>query len=221
VFLKDNLYYILYFRLYNKEGDTVKKAIFGGTFDPIHIGHVHIAYEALYNLHLDKVIFMPAGNPPNKIDKRITDAQIRYELVKTAVEKEPYFEVSSYEINKKEKSYTYETVEFFSGMEPTTEWYFLIGVDSLMDLCNWKSVDRLLSSCKIIAYNRAGFTIEEVLKQKRYIKQKFDKEIIFLNMPIIDVSSTSIRDSINKGRNIDYLLPRGTEEIIHKFHIYK
>lgn len=199
----------------------MKKAIFGGTFDPIHIGHIHIAYEALYNLHLDKVLFMPAGNPPNKIDKKITDAQIRYDLVKAAVELEPYFEVSDYEINKKEKSFTYETVELFSKIEPNIEWYFLIGVDSLMDLDNWKNVDRILNSCKIIAYNRAGFSMEEVLKQRYHIEQKFDKEIIFLNMPIIDISSTSIRDSIKEGRNVDYLLPRGTEEIIHKFHIYK
>jgi nicotinate-nucleotide adenylyltransferase len=211
--LKDNLYY--------KEGAAVKKAIFGGTFDPIHIGHIHIAYEALYKLHLDKVLFMPAGNPPNKIGKKITDAQIRYELVKTAVGSEPYFEVSDYEIKKKEKSYTYETVELFSKNEPNIEWYFLIGVDSLMDLDNWKRIDRILSSCKIIAYNRAGFTMDEVLKQKNYIEKKFHKEIIFLNMPIIDVSSTSIRDNIKEGRNVDYLLPRGTEGIIHKFHIYK
>ena len=199
----------------------MKKAIFGGTFDPIHIGHVHIAYEALYNLHLDKVLFMPAGNPPNKSDKKITDAQIRYDLVKKAVEAEAYFEVSDYEINKKDKSYTYETVEFFSKIEPNIDWYFLIGVDSLMDLGNWKSLDRILNSCKIIAYNRAGYTIEEVLKQIEYIKQKFNKDIIFLNMPIIDISSTSIRDSIKEGRNVDYLLPRGVEGIIHKFQIYR
>ena len=199
----------------------MKKAIFGGTFDPIHIGHVHIAYEALYNLHLDKVLFMPAGNPPNKSDKKITDAQIRYDLFKKAVEAEAYFEVSDYEINKKDKSYTYETVEFFSKIEPNIDWYFLIGVDSLMDLGNWKSLDRILNSCKIIAYNRAGYTIEEVLKQIEYIKQKFNKDIIFLNMPIIDISSTSIRDSIKEGRNVDYLLPRGVEGIIHKFQIYR
>ena len=219
--LKDNLYYIVDFRLYYKEGVTVKKAIFGGTFDPIHIGHIHIAYEALYNLHLDKVLFMPAGNPPNKIDKKITEAQIRYDLVKTAVAHEPYFEVSNYEINKKEKSYTYETVEFFSEIEPSIEWYFLVGVDSLMDLDNWKYLHRILDSCKIIAYNRAGYTMEEVLKQKDYIERKFNKEIIFLNMPIIDVSSTNIRNSIKEGRNVDYLLPRGVEGIIHKLHIYK
>ena len=199
----------------------MKKAIFGGTFDPIHIGHIHIAYEALYNLHLDKVLFMPAGNPPNKIDKKITEAQIRYDLVKTAVAHEPYFEVSNYEINKKEKSYTYETVEFFSKIEPCIEWYFLIGVDSLMDLDNWKNVERILGNCKIIAYNRAGFTRKEVLKQKQHIEQKYSKKVIFLDMPIIDISSTSIRDSIKEGKNVNYLLPRGVESIIHKLHIYK
>jgi nicotinate-nucleotide adenylyltransferase len=196
-------------------------AIFGGTFDPIHIGHVHIAYEALYNLHLDKILFMPAGNPPNKINKNITDAQIRYDLVEKAVENENQFEISDYEINKKENSYTYETIELFNDMQSDTKWYFLIGADSLMDLDNWKNVDRIFSNCKIVVYNRAGFEVEEVLNQKKHLEQKFNKEIIFLNMPIIDISSTKIRESIKEGRNVDYLLPGGVYEIIDKRHLYK
>ena len=176
----------------------MKKAIFGGTFDPIHIGHIHIAYEALYNLHLDKILFMPAGNPPHKNNKKITDAQIRYDLVKRAIESEEHFEISDYEINKKENSYTYETVELFSELQRNIEWYFLIGVDSLMDLDKWKNVDRILNSCKLVVYNRAGFTEEEVVKQKQYIEQKFNKKIIFIHMPIIDVSSTNIRNNIKE-----------------------
>lgn len=199
----------------------MKKAIFGGTFDPIHIGHVHIAYEALYNLHLDKILFMPAGNPPNKINKKITDAQIRYDLVKRAIEYENHFEISDYEINKKESSYTYETVELFSELESDIEWFTLIGVDSLMDLDNWKNVDRILGSCKLVVYNRAGFTMEEVSKQKHHIEQKFNKKIIFLNMPIIDISSTNIRNNIKEGRNVNYLLPSGVEGIINKLQLYK
>jgi nicotinate-nucleotide adenylyltransferase len=199
----------------------VKKAIFGGTFDPIHIGHVHIAYEALYNLHLDKILFMPAGNPPHKTNKIITSAEIRYDLVKKAIEDEACFEISDYEINKKENSYTYETVELFSKLEPNTEWYFLIGVDSLMDLNHWKNVDRILDICKLTVYNRAGFTGEEVLEQKKYIEQKFNKKIIFLDMPIIDISSTKIRNNIKEGRQVNYLLPRGVESIINKLQLYK
>lgn len=199
----------------------MKKAIFGGTFDPIHIGHIHIAYEALYNLHLDKILFMPAGNPPHKKNKKITDAQIRYDLVKKAIESEAYFEISDYEINKKDNSYTYETVELFSELQNNIEWYFLIGVDSLMDLDNWKNVDRILSSCKLVVYNRSGFTVEEVVKKKHYIEQKFNKKIIYINMPIIDVSSTGIRNKIKAGRSVNYLLPRGVEEIIHVNNLYK
>jgi nicotinate-nucleotide adenylyltransferase len=199
----------------------LKKAIFGGTFDPIHIGHVHIAYEALYNLHLDKILFMPAGNPPHKINKKITDSQIRYDLVKRAIENETHFEISDYEINKKENSYTYETVELFSKLKRNIEWYFLIGVDSLMDLDNWKNVDRILASSKLVIYNRAGFTIGEVLKQKHHIEEKYNKELIFLDMPIIDISSTNIRNSIKEGRNINYFLPSGVEGIIDKLHLYK
>ncbi len=199
----------------------MKKAIFGGTFDPIHIGHVHIAYEALYNLHLDKILFMPAGNPPNKINKKITEARVRYDLVKCAIEKENYFEISDYEINKKQNSYTFETIELFNELEPNVEWYFLIGVDSLMDLDNWKNVGRLLHSCKIVVYNRAGFTIDEVFKQKNFIEQKFNKKIIFLDMPIIDISSTNIRNYIKQGRSVNHLLPKGVDEIINLLSLYK
>ena len=199
----------------------MKKAIFGGTFDPIHIGHLHIAYEALYNLHLDEILFMPAGNPPNKINKKITDSQIRYDLVKKAIGCETHFEISDYEINKKENSYTYETVELFRKLQCDIEWYFLIGVDSLMDLDNWKNVDRILNSCKLVVYNRAGFTVEEVLKQKNHIEQKFNKKIIFMNNPIIDISSTNIRSNIKAGRNVNYLLPSGVEEIIQGLELYK
>ena len=199
----------------------MKKAIFGGTFDPIHIGHLHIAYEALYNLHLDKILFVPAGNPPHKNSKKITDAKIRYDLVKRAIQSEAHFEISDYEINKKENSYTYETVELFSELHRNTEWYFLIGSDSLMDLGSWKNVDRILNKCKLVVYNRAGYTMEEMDKQRYYIEHKFNKKIIFIHLPIIDISSTNIRNSIKAGRNVNYLLPRGIEEIIHELKLYK
>lgn len=199
----------------------MKKAIFGGTFDPIHIGHIHIAYEALYNLHLDKILFMPAGNPPNKINKNITDAAIRYDLVKKAIEYESNFEISDYEIMKREYSYTYKTLERFSKLQNDIEWYFLIGADSLMDLDNWKNVDIILNSCKLVVYNRAGYIVEEVLKEKKRIEQKFNNKIIFLNMPIIDISSTNIRKNIKAGRNVNYLLPKGVDKIISKLQLYK
>jgi len=199
----------------------VKKAIFGGTFDPIHIGHIHIAYEALYNLHLDKILFMPAGNPPNKINRKITDARVRYDLVEKAIEYESHFEISDYEINKKGNSYTYETLKLFSESQSNIEWYFLIGGDSLMDLNNWNNVDTILDNCKLVVYNRAGFILKEVLKEKKRIEQKFNKKIIFLNMPIIDISSTNIRKNIKQGRYSNYLLPKDVGVIIDKLQLYK
>ncbi|MBU3072995.1 nicotinate-nucleotide adenylyltransferase [Clostridium estertheticum] len=199
----------------------MKKAIFGGTFDPIHIGHIHIAYEALYSLKLDKILFMPAGNPPNKLNKQITDSKIRYDLVNKAIEGEINFEISDYEINKKENSYTYETIELFSKLQSNTEWYFLIGADSLIDLDNWKNVDRLLNGCRLVVYNRAGFALEKILEQKKSLESKYHNKIIFLDMPIIDISSTSIRESIKEGRNINYLLPKGVEKIVEKLKLYR
>ena len=122
----------------------IKKGIFGGTFDPIHNGHLHIAYAALDTLNLDKIVFVPAGSPPLREDKKISDAFLRYELVKLAVRKEAKFEVSSYEINKKGISYTCETIQHFKEIEKETKWYFIAGVDCLMELEKWKNVQTIM-----------------------------------------------------------------------------
>jgi len=98
----------------------MKKAIFGGTFDPIHIGHIHIAYEALYNLELDEVIFMPNGHPPHKRNRLVTEEKFRYEMVSRAIEGEEKFSINDFEIKSNSLSYTYNTLMYFNDIEPNT-----------------------------------------------------------------------------------------------------
>lgn len=158
-----------------KRGDVYgKKAVFGGTFDPIHFGHLHLAYAALEEVHMDKVIFVPTGNPPHKTEKQVTDAQIRYEMVKLAVRNEERFDISDFEVRNTGLSYTYKTLQHFKELEPDTDWYLITGLDCLMELESWKNVDKILEISNLIVFNRMGYKNNDVLTQK----QKIEKNII-------------------------------------------
>lgn len=193
----------------------MKKAIFGGTFDPIHNAHLYVAHRAIEDLSLDSVIFMPSARPPHKLEKNITDPYIRYEMVKIAIMGEPKFEISDYEINSKTINYTYKTLEHFHNLEKDTEWFFLTGLDCLMDLENWKNADKIFELCKFVVYNRLGYDFNEVKKSKYYHKA------IFLDMPVLDISSTRIREDVSLGRNVSSLLPKGVNDLIVQLNLYK
>jgi nicotinate-nucleotide adenylyltransferase len=197
-----------------------KKAIFGGTFDPIHVGHLYIASRALYDLDIDEVVFMPSGNPPHKKNSNITDAYLRYEMVKTASKYEPRFIVSNFEVDKKKPCYTYETIEAMRLKEPDTKWYFLSGADCLMELNTWKNVDRILKICNLIVFNRPGYIKDEIIAQKNKIEDRYNTEILFLDIPLLDISSTGIRNAIKEGKNMSCLLSEGVWNTIRELNLY-
>lgn len=199
----------------------MKKAIFGGTFDPIHIGHINIAYEALYRLELDEVIFIPNGNPPHKFNRRVTEEEIRYEMVREAIGKEKRFSISDYEISREEISYTYNTLEYFTKREPETQWYFLVGMDSLMSLYKWRNVDSILKNCILVVLSRSGYTNDEIIITKRKVEKKYGVEIIILSTPMLDISSTDIKNKIFEGKVVNYLILESTEKIINKYNLYR
>ncbi|MEG1255141.1 nicotinate-nucleotide adenylyltransferase [Clostridium sp.] len=199
----------------------MKKAIFGGTFDPIHIGHIHIAYEALYKLGMDEIIFMPNGRPPHKRTREVTKENIRYEMVLQAIKEEKKFSISDYEINNEELSYTYNTLMHFNSIEPNTSWYFLVGVDSLMTLRRWKNIDVILENCNLVVFSRNGYTMNDVCEMKKELELEYNKDIIFLEMPLLDVSSTDIKKKISQHQVVEYLLPKGVEGLIDKYNLYR
>lgn len=197
-----------------------KKAILGGTFDPFHNGHLSIAYESLYRLNLDELIFMPAGNPPHKRKKLITPSQLRIQMLEASIKGEKRFRVSDYEIKKEGYSFTYETLNYFKAKEEDTTLYFLTGVDCLMELDSWRNVEEILRTANFVVFNRPGYSREEILKQKDKIERQYDCDIIFLDIPLLDISSTEIRGKVKKHEEIKYLVPREVYDIIKDNKLY-
>lgn len=192
--------------------------IIGGTFDPIHLAHVNIAKEAKKRLNLDKVIFIPAGSQPLKINKKVTKASLRFNMVEKAIEGLEGFEVSDYEIKKQGLSYTFETLEHFYNKEK--KLYFITGADCLLNLEKWKGVKRIFELCTLVVLTRPGYDNEDLYKQKKYIEDKYEGEIIIFELEGMDISSTEIREKVKLGKDISTLVSKEVFELIKDNDLY-
>lgn len=193
--------------------------IIGGTFDPIHFAHIYIAETAKEKLNLQKIIFMPAGSPPHKANMRITEASLRFKMVKAAIDGKDGFEVSDYEIQKDGKSYTYETLQYYQ--KQVEEIYFITGADCLMDIEKWKNVDLIFKSSKLVVVTRPGFDNHTLIEQKNKIEKKYNVNIILLQVEGKEMSSTEIRRYIKEDKNIKEFLPSKVKKIIDKEKLYR
>lgn len=192
----------------------------GGTFNPIHLAHLYIAYEAKEQLNLDKVIFMPAGNPPHK-KNTIIDAKFRYEMVRKAIEGYEGFEINSYEIEKNGYSYTYETLQYLKKQEDNVEVFFIAGADSLMAIEKWSNTDLVLNNCTFVAFNRGEYNKSILEEQKYKLEKKYDAKIVILNVTDIDISSSMIRERIANGKRVDFFLPEEVKKYISENKLYR
>ena len=198
---------------------TKKIGIMGGTFDPIHFGHLVIANEVLDKYNMEKIIFIPAGNPPHKKTPNASSSD-RYLMANLATISNDKFVVSNIEIMKEGKSYTMNTVKELINTYGDTEFYFITGADALIDLPNWHEPDKLLKLCKFIAVSRPGFNLLEIEKTIQTIKNQYDGQIELLQVPMLQISSTDIRERIKIGRSAKYLLPETVEQYIIKNNLY-
>lgn len=201
----------------------MKIGIMGGTFDPIHNGHLMLGEYAYRKFHLDKVWFLPNGRPPHKdnhkIGSRISD---RLAMVSAAISGTDYFELQDYEARRSKVSYSYETMETFKKMFPDDEFYFIIGADSLFALDTWKHPERLLKTCTILAAFRDDANNKQVMdKQIEELSKKYDADIRLLETPIYPVSSHELRRMIEEGEPIKDLVHPDVEKMIHKNNWYK
>lgn len=192
--------------------------LMGGTFDPIHHGHLVVAEEARERFGLERVIFVPNRQPPHKKDYQVTDAEHRYNMCLLATADNPHFTVSREEIDRPGPSYTIDTIRAFRAqLGPETELYFITGADAVLEILTWRSPDAILSECHVVAAHRPGFDLsrlEPVLGRERAHK------VQALAIPALDISSTDIRRRVAEGRSIRYLTPQAVEGYIHKMGLY-
>ena len=196
--------------------------IMGGTFDTIHIGHLILGETAYHQFHLDNVLFMPAGNPPHKQDRenRATDSQ-RVEMVRLAIASNPHFTLSMEEMHREGYSYTYRTLERLKKRYPDTEYYFILGADSLYTFDEWKEPARILGACTILVGTRNHTSDEKLDRVIEHLEEKYHGQIEKLESLNIDISSKMIRSWIEKGRSLAYYVPDQVIEYIQKNNIYK
>ena len=193
----------------------------GGTFNPVHLAHLYIAYEAKEELNLDKIIFMVAGNPPHKKESKIIDSKYRYNMVQKAIEGYEGFEISDYEIKKNGYSYTYETLQYLKKQDDNVEVFFIAGADSLMAIEKWRNTDLVLNNCTFVAFNRGEYNKSILEEQKYKLEKKYDAKIVILNVTDIDISSSMIRERIANGKRVDFFLPEEVMKYISENKLYR
>lgn len=204
-----------------REGTVKRIGILGGTFDPIHYGHLITAQWAKENFFLDKVIFIPAGTPPHKLNKTVLSVKYRYAMTLLATIDVPYFEVSSMEMDREGPSYTIDTIKELSAYYSSeTEIFFITGADSILELHTWNRYEELLKSCFFIAATREGYDTGKFLKRIKEIQQKYGKRIYTMEIPAVGISSTELRSRIQAGKTVKYLIPSSVEEYIKKHKLY-
>ena len=194
----------------------------GGTFDPIHKGHLMLGEYAQKLYELDEIWFMPNGNPPHKLNSNIeSQTNHRVEMVKLAIEKYDHFKIQLYEVERKEVNYSYLTMQHFNDEYPQDEFYFIIGADSLFAFETWKHPELLVKTCKILAAYRDGKNTSEMEEQIQYLNVKYGADIILLNTPDVDISSSDIRRMIKNNENISELVPQSVFSYIQTNNLFR
>ena len=200
----------------------MKIGIMGGTFDPIHSGHLMLGRFARDLFALDEIWFMPNGIPPHKSNDSIElRTKHRIEMVKRAISNEKDFILQLYEVENQEVNYSYLTMEHFREIYPEHEFSFIIGADSLFNIEKWKCPERLLKTCVILAAYRDGKNKKEMDEQIAYLNQKYGADIHLLNTPNVDISSSEIRDKLRQHEDVSDLMPLCVYEYILENQLYE
>lgn len=202
--------------------ENLKKiGIMGGTFDPVHIGHLILGEKAYEQLGLEKVLFMPSGNPPHKKERigRATDGQ-RVEMVQKAITGNPHFALSLAEMHEEGYSYTYRTLERLKQEHPDEGYYFIIGADSLFTLDEWMEPGRICRACTIVVAVRNHVSLKSLNLEIKRMSAKYQGKFLRLDTQNIDISSAYIRELVSEGKSIRYYVPEPVREYIYRRQIY-
>lgn len=198
----------------------MKIGIFGGTFDPIHNGHLIIGEYARTSLNLDKILFIPVGIAPHKDNNNITSGEIRVKMIDLAIESNPYFYQSLIEIERKEIAYTIDTIISLKEKYKDDELYFIMGGDSIFEIESWKDSEKLMKLCNFIVLDRGYSRKRDIRHKILELEDLYGMKVQEIESPIIEISSTEIRKRIKNNLSIKYLLPEVLEKYILERNIY-
>lgn len=198
-----------------------KIGIMGGSFNPIHIGHLHLAESARVEFGLDQVIFVPTGDNPFKTANDEVDRRQRYKMVEMAISSNPNFFALPIEIDRYGKSYTIDTIQEIQKKFPESALYFITGADIMFEVTRWKQAELLLKNVVFITAFRPGCPKKKFKNRVRYLKKAYHARILKLVSTEMDIASTDIRKRIKTNKSIKYLLPESVEEYIKTQHLYQ
>lgn len=196
-----------------------KIGIMGGTFNPIHLGHMLVAENAYETFGLDEILFVPSGIPYMKED--VLDAKTRITMTGIAIEDNSHFALSTIEVERDGNSYSYETIRDLKAANPNIEYYFIVGADSLFKMDKWRCPEKIFKEVTILVARRLGNEDEELNTKIDELKEKYDADIRILPINCVDISSTMIRDKVRKHQSIRYMVHYRVIEYIEKNHIYQ
>ena len=199
----------------------MRVGIFGGTFDPIHSGHLVLAEQCREQCKLDEVWFVPAALPPHKLTAAITSPKSRCEMIEFAITGNPALRLSKIELDRTGPSFTVTTLEQLHLQEGGQELFLLIGADSLKDLPQWREPARILELATVVAVNRGDRPLPDRTELRAVVGSAADQRIVTITMPGIDISSTDIRGRVQERRSIRYLVPRAVEMYIHERGLFR
>ena len=198
----------------------MRLGIFGGTFDPVHYGHLLLAETCREQLKLDEVRFVPAATPPHKLHHKISDGEARADMLSLAVSGYPEFVVDRRELKRKGPSYTVDTLAEFAVEFPVAELYFLAGADSLKDFLSWREPEHIIRLATLVACNRPGLPKLQVEQVANWVGPEIADRILTLQMPGTEISGSEMRDRVRDGRSLRFLTPRAVEAFVIEHGLY-
>lgn len=200
----------------------MKIGIMGGTFDPIHIGHLLLGQFAYEDFGLSEIWYLPNGNPPHKQTEEGRKALMhRVEMVRLAIQDMPHFKLCLHEAKETEHSYTYKTMQELNEQYPGNEFYFILGADSLFEIETWKYFREIFPTCTILAAMRDDKNVEKMLEQISYLEEHYGAKIELLRAPLLEISSTAIRGRAFRNLSVYYMVPDAVAEYIRKYELYQ
>jgi len=202
--------------------DKKKIGILGGTFNPIHNAHLAVAEQVRQQYHLEKVIFLPSGNPPHKDAGEVVDKEHRYAMTLLATNSNPYFYVSRIELEREGPTYTVDTLrQLVMQQSDAYSLYYIIGADTLLDIQTWRNLEEVMQYTEFIVVYRPGIDENKMRAQMQWLSDLYGKQINLAESPCMNISSTDIRQRVGRGQSIRYMVPDEVLNYIKKNKLFQ